>query len=457
MQPPFFHKFEEDVVKKLHAKIGLKLTPRPLLAVSLAGLVVCLVLAPQVVISGVKIAFFVAPIWLPFLIISGAYKMWYIYKRSYFLANQKYVLLEIKPPRNVVKTPAAMEAFLSILHLTGGESTWYDRLRGGTRPYWSLEIASFEGQVHFFLWIRSSLRRMVESQMYAQYPGVQLIESPDYTRLISAKPGEWFVWGTAYTKAPNDDPYPIKTYVDFGLDKVQKEPEQVDPIAHLVEFMSSIGKGEYLWLQMVIRAHKGEKYGITKPNGKPYTWLDRGEEIVNALRQKTRESFTDPVTGAERHDFPNPTKGEQEKMLAIERQTMKLGFDVGMRCIYIAKPDRVQGPTISHIIGLFKPFSTEGWNGINSSKGMKTFDDYPWEIGVEKRKNRFRRELVEAYRRRAYFYDPFYEGDLPREKVMVMSSEELATVFHIPSLSTQAPGLERMASATGEAPANLPT
>ncbi len=88
---------------------------------------------------------------------------------------------------------------------------------------------------------------------------------------------------------------------------------------------------------------------------------------------------------------------------------------------------------------------------------MKTFDDYPWEIGVEKRENRFKRELVEAYRRRQAFYDPYFEGDVPRAKVMVLSSEELATIFHIPSLSTTAPGLERMASATGEAPSNLPT
>ncbi|MFA7302533.1 MAG: hypothetical protein WC030_02175 [Candidatus Paceibacterota bacterium] len=457
MQPPFFHKFEEDVVKKLHGKVGLKLTPRPLLAACVAGLLACLVLAPQVVIPGVKIAFFLAPLWLPFLVLSGAYEMWYIYKRSYFLANQKYLLLEIRPPRNVVKTPAAMEAFLSSLHLTGGESTWYDKFRGGTRPYWSLEIASFEGQVHFFLWIRASLRRMVESQMYAQYPGVQLIESPDYTRLISAKPGEWFVWGTAFKKSPQPDPYPIKTYVDFGLDKVQKEPEQVDPISQLVEFMGSIGKGEYLWLQMVIRAHKGEKYNKIKDNGKEYTWIDHGTEIVDAIRKKTRAPYADPVTGEERPGFPNPTKGESEKMAAIERQTMKLAFDVGMRSIYLAKPDKVHGPTIAHMIALFKPFSTEGWNGINSAKWMKTFDDYPWEIGVEKRKNRFRRELVEAYRRRAYFYNPFFEGDIARSDVMVMSTEELATVFHIPSLSTQAPGLERTSSATGEAPANLPT
>jgi hypothetical protein len=453
---PFWHKFEETA-GKLHNKIGLKLSSRPLLAACLAGLLACIVIMPRVVTIAVTLTFYLAPLWLPVMIIMGCYRMWYVYKRSVFIANQKYILLEIKPPRNLVKTPAAMESFISGLHLTGGESTWYDRFRGGIRPFWSFELASFEGQVHMFIWGRASLRRMVEAQMYAQYPGVRLVEAPDYTRLISAIPGEWFLWGTGYVKAPQDDPYPIKTYVDFGLDKVQKEPEQVDPFSQLIEFMGSIGKGEYLWLQMVFRAHKGDKYDKTKDNGKPYTWIDYGAEIVDGIRKKTRAPYTDPVTGEERPGFPNPTKGEAEKMGAIERQTMKLAFDVGMKCIYLAKPDKIHGPTIAHMIALFKPFSTEGWNGINSSKWMKTFDDYPWEIGVEKRKNRFRRELVEAYRRRQAFYDPYFEGDIPRSKVMVMSSEELATVFHIPSLATTAPGLERMASATGEAPPNLPT
>jgi hypothetical protein len=40
---------------------------------------------------------------------------------------------------------------------------------------------------------------------------------------------------------------------------------------------------------------------------------------------------------------------------------------------------------------------------------------------------------------------------------MVMSTEELATIYHIPSSAIGTPGLRRIQSATGEAPANLPT
>ena len=80
------------------------------------------------------------------------------------------------------------------------------------------------------------------------------------------------------------------------------------------------------------------------------------------------------------------------------------------------------------------------------------FSDYPWEFGNERRKDIFRRNIVQAYRRRQYYHEPFDMGD-----AMVMSTEELATVFHIPSQSVQAPGLVRIQSATREAPSDLPT
>jgi hypothetical protein len=441
--------------KTITDKIGLRFESWPVFFIGILLLLNAFMFMQGTFVLAISIALFLAPLWLPFLIVGGAWDMWYLLQRSEYIAAQKYILLEIKPPRNVIKTPLAMEAFLSSIHLTGGESTWYQVFWGGTRPFWSLEVASFEGQVHFFIWGRANFRRIVESQLYAQYPGVQVVEAPDYTRLISAKPEEWNIWGCDF-KHTAKDPLPIKTYIEYGLDKVQKEPEQIDPLVSVIEFMSSIGKGEYLWLQYVIRAHKGEKYDKTNKEGKTYTWIDEANEMVEEIRKKTRDTYIDTVTGEERPGFPNPTKGQSEKMAAMERNVSKLGFDVGARAIYLAKPEKFHGPTIAHLIALYKPFSTEGWNGITSSAWMKKFDDYPWEIGANKKKNLFRRKLVEAYRRRQFFYDPFFYGGLFAKDAMVMSTEELATIFHIPSHSTEMPGLARVPSATGDAPTNLP-
>ncbi|MEK7515631.1 MAG: hypothetical protein AAB555_01710, partial [Patescibacteria group bacterium] len=372
--------------------------------------------------------------------------------------QQGRVTLEILLPEEILKAPLAMELVLGHLYQTASPDnlvqTYWD---GKHPPVFGLEIVSDGGKIHFYIsTVRKKFKNMWEAQLYAQYPGVQVLEAPDYTRLISAKPEEWGIWGCDF-KHTDKDPLPIKTYVEYGLDKVQKEPEQVDPLANLIEFMGSIGKGEYLWLQFIIRMHKGEKYGGKRTaKGKQYTWIDEAKELVDEIRKATRESYTDPATGEERPGFPNPTKGQSEKIAAIERNVSKQGFDTGARGVYIAKPEKFNPVMITHMISLFKPFSSEGWNGIRGSAWHMRFDDYPWEIFASKVKASYSRKLVEAYRRRQFFYDPFAHG-ISQNEAMVLSTEELATVFHIPSHSVETPGLGRIQSATGEAPPNLPT
>ncbi len=442
-----------ETIQDFTGKTGVRFEPWPIFIIGVLLLFIAILFMRGLAFLALSLALFLSPLWLPFLVAGGAWELWYILQRSESLARLKYVLLEIKPPRNLVKTPLAMETFLATINLTGGESNWFVRFWGGTRPFWSLELASFEGQVHFYIRTREGFRRTVESQLYAQYPGVQIVEAPDYTRLISAKTEEWGIWGCDY-KHTEKDPLPIKTYVEFGLDKVQKEPEQVDPLAQIIEFMGALSKGEYFWLQFIVRAHRGEKYGLR--NGKVYTWKDEAKEMIEKIRKETRSTYLDPATGKEMPGFPNPTKGESEKMAAMERNISKLAFDVGARAVYLARPEKFNGGFIANIIALFKPFSSEGWNGIKASGWMMKFDDYPWEIGANKKKDLFRRRLVEEYRRRQFFYDPFFEGGSRAKDAMVMSTEELATVFHVPSGTIQTPGLVRVPSATAEAPSNLP-
>lgn len=447
---PFLHAVEKQVTK-LKNQFGIRLMPRPIFALGLALLVLSFVMMPGIVSMALSLSLFLAPVWLPLMLIIGAWTLWVILKRSEFIAGQKTVLLEIRPPRNIAKTPLAMEAVLSGIHLSPGEATWYKKyIKGAVRPWWSLEIASLEGQVHFFIWTRAGFRRIIEAQMYAQYPGVQIVEATDYTRLLTAVPEEWEIWGCDFVHT-KEDPLPLKTYVEYGLDKVQKEPEQVDPLANLIEFMGAMGKGEYLWLQLGVRVHKGEKYGKKNASGKDYTWKDEAEEMIKEIREKTRDTYTDPTTGEERPGFPNPTKGQMEKIAAIERNISKLSFDVGARGIYLAESEKFDPIVISGLIGIFKQFSSEGWNGLRPNGWMTAFDDYPWEFGIAKLKDKYRRWMVEAYRRRQFFHEPFIAD------TMVMSTEELATLYHIPSRAVETPSLGRIQSATGEAPANLPT
>ncbi len=456
MHLPFFEELEE-LVDKSRDKAGVRPFSWPPFIGGLVGIFTFYVFFPYATVHGIELALFLSPLWLPAVILDASWHTWLLLARSEFIAKQKVVLLEIRPPRNLAKTPLAMEAVFSAIHYTKGESNWYQKyIQGQVRPYWSIELVSFGGQVHFYIWTRENFRKLVENAFYAQYPGVQLVEVEDYTRFISAKPEEYGVWGCDFKHTDKNDPIPIKTYVDYGLDKTQKENEQVDPFAHLTEFLGSMGPGENFWLQIIFRIHAGEKYGKMKPDGKPYTWRDKALELVDDIRKETVRTFAyrDVFSGEmrETEGFPNPTKGQSEKIAAIERNVSKLAFDVGIRGVYVAEPDAFDPVNITGMISLWKPFNAEDRNGFKAAHFGIMFSDYPWEIGNEKRKDVFRRELVEAYRRRQYFHDPFKMPD-----PMVMSTEELATIFHIPSAAVATPSLTRIESSTSEAPANLPT
>ena len=53
-----------------------------------------------------------------------------------------------------------------------------------------------------------------------------------------------------------EDVYPIKTYIDYKLDKLETEEEMKnDPLASLIELMGTMKEGENMWYQVLIRAN----------------------------------------------------------------------------------------------------------------------------------------------------------------------------------------------------------
>jgi hypothetical protein len=444
----------EGYVKSLNSK-GAHLKGRPYIIMFAVLVVLFLIIEPAQTLLNFSFLGFFAPLWAPLILYEFAFKQFVESRKAEFIAGQKTLLLELMLPRDTMKTPLAMEIILANMHQAPGEGNWYRRLwKGGVRPWWSLEIVSLGGRVHFYIWTRAGFRRAIESYFYAQFPDMQIIEAEDYSVLFdpSAPDNDMFGDEFAHTK---EDPYPIKTYVEFGLDKPGSKPEeQIDPLSQVIELFSSLGPKEQLWLQMIIRTTGKEKYPHEN-KVKAYTWKDEGIKVRDKLRDETAKegTYLDPITGRlqKTPGFPNPTKGQGDVINALERNIGKQGFDVGIRFIYSAPKDSYQGTMIGPSLTMFKPFSSETLNGFKPAGSFSaTFEDYPWEDRSGELKRKSNRKIVEMYRRRAYYHAP-YEGNW-----MIMSTEELATLFHVPSATIASPGLPRIQSTTGGAPANLP-
>jgi len=384
------------------------------------------------------ILYLLSPILILAVLVFVCWNLWLSYKRFDFIVKQERVLLELKIPKEIKKTPIAMELVLNALHQTSGEGSWFDRnIKGKSRAWFSLEIASFEGDVKFFVWTQKAFKNLVESYFYAQYPNLEIYEVPDYTQFVSLNFDTMSMWGTEFVTTNKVDAYPIKTYVDYGLDKLGlKEDEITDPITPLIEFLGSIGTGEQLWLQILVRAHKGGKSGWEKEDWKK---LAEKEKETLLLKLKPEEGYFPRMT----------TKGEQDIIASIERNVDKVAFDCGIRFIYLTEKDKFNGINAPGIVGSFKQYNSEWRNGFKPSN--LTGFDYPWQDYKNIRLNKKKKDIFDEYKRRAYFYYPH-----KNKKQFVLSSEELATIFHLPGGVSQTPTFSRITSKKAVPPTNLP-
>lgn len=383
--------------------------------------------------------------WAPLALGYFAWDRWLVYRRAEYLAKMEWVLLEVRVPKDVVKTPLAMEVVLNAFYQTSKGSWWDWYWKGRVQDYFSLELVSFEGAVKFFVRTTKQYKNVIESAFYAQYPNIEIYEVPDYTRYVDfrGKEGEWGMFGAEY-EFNKPDPYPIKTYVDYGLDREGvKEEYKTDPLSAVIEFLGSMGKDEQFWLQINVQAARDR---FQKPGtwfGKQ-NWRKEGEALVKKLSKADEPA---PAGGFSAGMF-KLTEGEREVIKAIERSIGKLGFDCGIRAIYLAKGDAFRSGNIKGLAGLLRPFNTNHLNGFKPARA--TSYDFPWEDWDKVRETKLKKKMFDAYKRRSYFYPPY------KRKPITLSSEELATIYHLPGGVTQTPTFGRIESRKGEPPTNLP-
>ena len=382
---------------------------------------------------------------------------WMRYVRMSFFLSLKYTLLELKLPRDTFKSPLAMETVLTAIHNTA-DGSWYTRIwNGEVRPWYSLEIVSVEGQVKFYIWTEDRRKSNLKSALYSQYPGIEIHEVDDYSKDVQWDPKVWKIWASEFqfTQKKHSNAFPIKTYVDYGLDRDPKEEFKIDPLVHVLEWMGSLRPNEQAWFQFVIQAHKGEQRTPGTLWAKKHDVLK--DEAKNALNEilirdpKTKVAGeVNPETGFSK--MPTITKGEQEIVSAIERKLQKASFDVCIRTMYIAKREVFDTPFgIGGCISSMKQFNAEHLNGFKpGGKMMPGSFDYPWQDYKNTRRNYYSKRIIQAYRRRSAFYPPV------KGKVVILNTEELATIFHLPGAVAGTPTLARIPSRKGEAPTNLP-
>lgn len=392
------------------------------------------------VIGAFLLAF--APFVLPVFAIIIFRIIWLDYKRQEDYWSTDHTVLEIRLPEEITQSPYAAELFFRVLYQTGEEDTILHVYKGKTSPWFSLEMVSTEGVVKFYVWTRTRYKDIIKSQMYAHYPTVQVAEVPDYTLAMPFNLDKMDVIGISQS-LQKPDTYPIMTYVDWGLDKADtKEEFKVDPLNSLIEFMGSLGPGEHMWSQIIIRGHT-KKY-VHK--------LHQELNITDWIKEELKSQSKDYTDEGEKPNFMRLPEGTKEATKAMQRKEFKQMFDVGMRIMYVPSLEHKK----SRLAGMATAFRSfehgSAGRGLNGFKPM--FDigpfNWPWEDFMGIRKRGLKKRFYNGYVSRQYFYPP--QG----QEYIFLNTEELASIWHLPGKVAHTPTLARMPSRRSEAPSNLP-
>jgi len=392
------------------------------------------------VLSGFyMLVIFAAPIILATLC-SQSYILW---KRNKFIHDQKTVLLEIKLPQEIMKSPLAMELFITSLYQTKGEGTWVARLiEGKLRPWFSLEIASIGGEIKFYIWCWEFWSHLVESQLYAQYPDVEIKKVNDYASEFHFNPKKNDLWACNF-KLAKPDCYPIKSYTDYSMEKDPKEEFKIDPMTPMIEYLGGLREGEQAWIQIIIRAHKKE---LPKHGGgwfEKVDWTHNAEAEIKKIKTKDIQQVDAiKLTGL------SLSRGEKEQIEAIERNISKIPFDCGIRAIYLAEKDRFNDINIAGLNGSFRQYSSNNLNKFEADHA--TSYDYKWQDFSGNKLIHKKEHMLHAYQSRSFFHLP------DRGHFFVLNTESLATIYHFPGQVAKTPTLSRIQAKKVEPPSNLP-
>jgi hypothetical protein len=297
-----------------------------------------------------------------------AWKMWIHYVQQDFISGIEYVLLEIIPPRDVPRSPKAMELFFTnaLYHwsMKGGLEEWW---QGAVWFWFSLEIASIEGQVHFYIRTPSRIKELIETQMYAQYPQAQVKVVEDYTLDVDeiSPTSSWMGWGCEF-KLLKHEAYPIKTYVDYGLDKDPDEEVKVDPISPVIELFGSLKKGEQMWVQMVVRPSKKEYKG----DHGTHNWVKESRRVLEEMVAPYTKFNEDKVHGGYTKEVRAPSflDGIVKAMAA---KVTKIGFDTGVRAVYVAKKEAYDLRSRRNIRLIFRQYAKPDCNEFYRINGTQ--------------------------------------------------------------------------------------
>lgn len=316
----------------------------------------------------------------------------------------------------------AMEQLLGTLSNVKDKSLFLKRFIYG-EPHIALELAqpANSEEILFYMAVPKKFRESIEKQVHSYFPEASIENVSDYTIF---SPGSYTA--AAVLALKNTHAVPIVTYEDMNVDPLNE-------ISNALSKLHDFEEGAVIQL-------------ILRPAGT--SWRNAGKNIAHKMQQgkRLKEAYGESVLlkifrevfkvlqnkpkkeDDSADESVQLTPEEQELIKDIERKSSKVGFRVNIRILASAKTQQRADEVLSHLENSFSQFENADANNF---------------IIKSRTKNK----------RVAYDYI-FRNFDM--ESTMILSTEEIASIFHFPISTTETPKIKWLKAGAAPPPLNIP-
>lgn len=261
------------------------------------------------------------------------------------------------------------------------------------QPTISFEIVARQEDIRFYVWCPKKIKDLVEKQINGAYGDAEVTEVDEYN--VFTENGK-----VAYKafQLGKSNFYPLKTFKDLAT----------DPLSTITSSLAKMGPAEAAVIQVLI-----------SPTDVP--WQKEGSHFIS----ETKKQESDP----ERAKYSVGAK----TLEAVENKITKPGFEVSVRVVVVAESEDIAKNHLTNISGSFAQFASD----LNSLKGRKIH-----------RKGAFMEDFL-------YRYQPMF--NVMGNRLSILNSEELATIFHFPNKQVTTPHIFWLNAKTAPAPAQIAT
>lgn len=300
---------------------------------------------------------------------------------------------------------------------------WQNRYTG--EEFLSLEYVVIEDQIYFYFVVPSKLSSLVEKQITGFFPDAYVEQVEEYN-IFSP---DCKTAATALT-LKKEFMYPIKSFKRLNS----------DPINNLTNALSKLDTEDGAVIQIMI-----------SPTDK---WQKQGrEEAKNIMNQKPKkDKFNlNPIkliTVFFKFIFKGESKEKSgdltskttpmtdEEVKDLEEKNTSKGYETIIRIICSSKDDMEVKSNLTNIVSTFAQFASQSANSFTSINGYSE------------------RKIIEDYILRKYEL-PILRNS--KKKRAILSSEELASIFHLPDIRfNKTPGIHWQSFKIAPAPKNVP-